>query len=63
MPNQFSKKRLRLELPDATEEALINAGIAADPDTFEISDAQFRKMRFKTNPLDESVIIVDEKNK
>lgn len=36
---------IRLELPDTAEEALINAGIAADPDTFEVSDAQFKKMR------------------
>ena len=27
------------------EEAAINAGIAADPDTFEVTDAQFKKMR------------------
>lgn len=38
-------KVLELELPDAAEEARINAGIAADPDTFEVSDAQFKKMR------------------
>ena len=27
------------------EEAAINAGIAADPDTFEVTGAQFKKMR------------------
>ncbi|MDP8568539.1 BrnA antitoxin family protein [Methylophilus aquaticus] len=36
---------LELELPDAAEEARINAGILADPDTVEVSDAQFKKMR------------------
>ncbi|SDK56793.1 Uncharacterized conserved protein, DUF4415 family [Methylophilus rhizosphaerae] len=36
---------LELELPDAAEDARINAGIAADPDTFELSEAQFKKMR------------------
>lgn len=38
-------KDLKLELPDADEETRINAGIAADPDTFEASDGQFKKMR------------------
>lgn len=38
--------KLSLELPDAAEEALINAGIAADPDTMEVSDTQFKQMRF-----------------
>lgn len=38
-------KALILELPDAAEEARINAGIATDPDTFEVSDAQLKKMR------------------
>jgi uncharacterized protein (DUF4415 family) len=32
-------------LPNDEEEAAINAGIAADPDTFEVTDAQFKKMR------------------
>lgn len=50
-----------MELPDAAEEVLINAGIAADPDTFEVSEAQFRKMRIKTNSFNERVIIADEK--
>jgi len=61
MPTQLSKNPLILELPDAAEEVLINAGIAADPDTFEVSDAQFRKMRIKTNSFNERVIIVNEK--
>lgn len=60
MPTQFTKIPLILELPDATEEVLINAGIAADPDTFEVSDAQFRKMLIKTNSFNERVIIVNE---
>ncbi|WP_229008516.1 hypothetical protein [Methylophilus sp. Leaf408] len=38
--------KISLELPDAAEEALINAGIAADPDTMEVSDTQFKQMRF-----------------
>jgi hypothetical protein len=61
MPTQFSKNPLILELPDAADELLINAGIAADPDTFEVSEAQFRKMRIKTNSFNERVIIADEK--
>ena len=33
-----------LILPSAEEEAEINAGIAADPDTFELSEADFKKL-------------------
>ena len=41
-----SKKLNRtFELNTEAEEAAINAGIAADPDTFEVTDAQFKKMR------------------
>lgn len=36
---------MEIELPDTAEEKRINAGIAADSDTFEVSDAQFKKMR------------------
>jgi uncharacterized protein (DUF4415 family) len=32
-------------LPTHEEELVINAGIAADPDTFELSDAQFAQLR------------------
>jgi uncharacterized protein (DUF4415 family) len=31
--------------PTTAEEARIEAGIAADPDTYELSDAEFRKLR------------------
>jgi len=31
--------------PTAAEDAVINAGIAADPDTFELNDADFARMR------------------
>ena len=41
-----SKKLNRtFELNTEAEEAAINAGIAADPDTFEVTDAQMKKMR------------------
>ncbi len=36
---------LELELPDDAEDLRINAGIAADPDTFELSATQFKKLR------------------
>jgi uncharacterized protein (DUF4415 family) len=36
---------MEIGLPDTAEEKRINAGIAADSDTFEVSDAQFKKMR------------------
>jgi len=35
----------KLIRPTKTEEAAINAGIAADPDTYELSDAEFRQLR------------------
>jgi uncharacterized protein (DUF4415 family) len=34
-----------LILPTAQENAAINAGIAADPDTYELSDEEFRQLR------------------
>ncbi|MCK6425867.1 MAG: BrnA antitoxin family protein [Burkholderiaceae bacterium] len=33
------------ELPTAEEDAAINAGIAADPDTFELSEAEMAALR------------------
>src|SRR5579863_3345599 len=35
----------KLIRPTKTEEAAINAGIAADRDTYELSDAEFRQLR------------------
>ena len=32
-------------MPGAEEDARINAGIAADPDTFELSDAAFKRLK------------------
>ncbi len=32
-------------LPSDEEDAAINAGIAADPDTYELSDAEFSKLK------------------
>jgi|GEM_PF-6626160 hypothetical protein len=41
---------LELEIPNAEEDAKINAGISADPDTFEVSDTEFKKMRSLKKP-------------
>lgn len=38
-----SGRKLLLNTPE--EEAQINAGIAADPDTYELSDEEFTKLR------------------
>lgn len=38
-------------LPTDEEEATINAGIAADPDTREVSSEEFKKMRRRGRPL------------
>lgn len=35
----------KLVRPTKAEEAAINAGIAADTDTYELSDAEFRRLR------------------
>jgi len=39
--------------PTAAEDAAINAGIAADPDTFELNDADFARMRPASEVLPE----------
>ena len=47
MRKTVTSKRLNRTFEHNTEaeEAAINAGIAADPDTFEVTGAQFKKMR------------------
>ncbi|MCL7945167.1 BrnA antitoxin family protein [Marinobacter sp. ATCH36] len=40
-----SKSGRDFELPSDQEEADINAGIAADPDTRELTDKEFRRLR------------------
>ena len=40
-----SKSGRNFELPSNEEEADINAGIAADPDTRELTDKEFEKLR------------------
>lgn len=46
MPQTINTKSGRvLVLPDAEEETQINAGIAADPDTFVPTDEQFQQFR------------------
>ena len=37
-------------VPSAQENAAINAGIAADPDSYEVSDEEFAKMRKPGRP-------------
>lgn len=57
MPTKPTENWQTLELPDATEDALINAGIAADPDTLEVSDEQFKSMYHQTASLNKRSII------
>ncbi|WP_250528829.1 BrnA antitoxin family protein [Caballeronia sp. ATUFL_F1_KS4A] len=46
MPNTIRTRSGRvLELPPPEEDKAINRGIAADPDTYEVSDEQFKKMK------------------
>lgn len=44
-------KPLRIVMPTDEEEEAINAGIAADPDTYELSDEQFALLRPLTGEL------------
>ena len=45
-------------LPTAKETAAINAGIAADPDTYEAGDAEFAQMRKPGRPLGSVAAVV-----
>ncbi|WP_087754137.1 BrnA antitoxin family protein [Paraburkholderia caledonica] len=38
-------KKPKIIMPTDEEDAAINRGIAADPDTYEVSDEDFKKMR------------------
>ena len=40
-----------LILPTPEEDAAINAGIAADPDTYELSDSEFEELRPRGRPF------------
>ncbi|MDP2785977.1 MAG: BrnA antitoxin family protein [Sulfurimicrobium sp.] len=40
-----SRQKRSFILPTPEEEAAINAGIAADPDTYELSDKEFTQLR------------------
>ena len=44
-------KHMGFILPTAKEDAAINAGIAKDPDTYEVSSAEFALMRRPGRPL------------
>ena len=48
-----SKTGRIFELPTDEEEIAINAGIVADPDTYELSDAEFANLRPVGRPLAE----------
>lgn len=48
-----TKSGLWVELPSEEEEAEINAGIAADPDTYELTDEDFSRMRPASEVLPE----------
>ena len=39
-----TKKGLKIQLPSPEEDAAINAGIAADSDTYELSDSEFKQL-------------------
>ncbi|MFT3791453.1 MAG: BrnA antitoxin family protein [Rudaea sp.] len=45
-----TKSGRKLILPTPEEDARINAGIAADPDTYELSDAEFKRLRSVGRP-------------
>lgn len=45
-----SKSGRKFILPTPEEDAAINAGIAADPDTVELTDAEFKQLRRMGRP-------------
>ncbi len=47
-----SGRKLLLNTPE--EEAQINAGIASDPDTYELSDEEFRQLRPVGHPVNDT---------
>ena len=49
-----SKTGRLIELPTRQENEAINAGIAADPDTFELTDEWFAKARRVGRPVSET---------
>lgn len=49
----MSSKR-KLIVPTQAEDAAINAGIAADPDTYELSQAEFKQLKRVGRPRSES---------
>lgn len=49
-----SKSGRRIEIPTPEEDAAINAGIAADPDTVELDDAFFGQARRVGRPVSEA---------
>lgn len=51
MPNTVKTRSGRvLELPTPEEDEAINRGIAADPDTYEVSDEDFKRMKRRGRP-------------
>jgi len=46
----MQKHRKALIVPTAEEDAVINAGIAADPDTYELSDDEIKTLRRMGRP-------------
>ncbi|MDQ2137872.1 BrnA antitoxin family protein [Alcaligenaceae bacterium C4P045] len=46
----MQKHRKALIVPTAQEDAAINAGIAADPDTYELSDDEIKTLRRMGRP-------------
>ena len=41
----MSSRKPELIIPSPAENAAINAGIAADPDTYELSEAEFKQLK------------------
>lgn len=46
-----SKSGRKVKLPTPEEEAAISAGIASDPDIYELSDSEFKQLKRVGRPL------------
>ena len=50
MPVKSQSRRI-FDLPTPEEESAIQAGIAQDPDTYKLTDTEFRKLKRVGRPL------------
>jgi len=53
------KLKLGTIFPTPEEDAVINAGIAADPDTYELSDVEFAELKPFGSPEESNMVLLE----